>query len=216
MIRYIYIPLTQQKFRKETATVDPVPQDACYATAHFNWWGQAILHGWATSVPDHVPVPTTIQEQIDQLDDKWSLVLSQFPNNGSDITQAIWDGTEQTQTYGVAIMINVLSPKSKLAVQLSRHLPDLAEMINADSPHQPEAAALYVAHILIKELLYKHPFIGLHLLTLCINFCLNNKSVHTDTAWTYKNETLVFNYLKADYNIIQGIQHYQDLLPIKT
>ena len=141
------------------------------------------------------------------------------------VAEAIWkgdaiiasDGSAKNdhQTYGVAIIINILSPEPELAVRLGGHLPPLAEMIDADS-HRPEAAALYAAHVLVEELLHKHPFIGPHLPTLRIDFCLDNKSVQTDTDWTYDTSTSVFDYLKADYDIIQGIQRYQDLLPIKT
>jgi hypothetical protein len=37
---------------------------------------------------------------------------------------------------------------------------------------------------------------------------LENKSVAVDDLeWTFGNDTSVYDYLKSDYDILQGIQH---------
>jgi hypothetical protein len=44
---------------------------------------------------------------------------------------------------------------------------------------------------------------------------LDNESVTTDIDWEYSIETSVYDYLKADYNILQGIQSVTQELAIK-
>ena len=48
----------------------------------------------------------------------------------------------------------------------------------------------------------------------CVEFCLDNKSVTTDIKWTYAADTSVYDYLKVDYDIVQGIQTLKHCLPI--
>jgi hypothetical protein len=48
-----------------------------------------------------------------------------------------------------------------------------------------------------------------------LHFVLDNKSVaEDDLEWTYGQETSVFDYLKSDYDLLQGIQREIETLPI--
>jgi hypothetical protein len=48
-----------------------------------------------------------------------------------------------------------------------------------------------------------------------VTFVLDNKSVaKDDLKWMFGQETLVFDYLKSNYDLLQGIQHEIEMLPI--
>jgi hypothetical protein len=48
-----------------------------------------------------------------------------------------------------------------------------------------------------------------------LHFLLDNKSVtEDDLKWEFEDSTSVFNYLKPDYDLLQGIQHEICNLPI--
>jgi hypothetical protein len=50
-----------------------------------------------------------------------------------------------------------------------------------------------------------------------LHFVLNNKIVAIDDLeWTFNNDTSVYTYLKANYDILQGIQHEIANLPIAS
>ena len=47
-----------------------------------------------------------------------------------------------------------------------------------------------------------------------INIYLNNKSILQDLNYTFDINTSIFVYLKLDHDIIQGIQHLIDKIPL--
>jgi hypothetical protein len=48
-------------------------------------------------------------------------------------------------------------------------------------------------------------------------FILNNKRVaEDDLKWQYGDNTAIFNYLKSDYDLLQGIQRKISNLPIRS
>jgi hypothetical protein len=92
----------------------------------------------------------------------------------------------------------------------------LNSYIDMDS-HCPEGAALFSALCFVWLLLTKYlrgPITGV---IPKLWFVLNNKSVaEDDLEWTYGQETLVFDYLKSDYDLLQGIQREIETLPIAS
>jgi hypothetical protein len=104
-----------------------------------------------------------------------------------------------------------------LSVKCGGNLPsNLAEYIDMDS-HRPEGAALFSALCFVCLLLTKYtqgPITGV---VLKLQFVLDNKSVaEDDLEWTYGQETSVFDYLKSDYDLLQGIQREIETLPIAS
>jgi hypothetical protein len=81
--------------------------------------------------------------------------------------------------------------------------------------HHPEAASIFSALCFVWLLLSKYPR-GLTTGTvLKLQFVLNNKSVaEDDLEWMLEQETSVFDYLKSDYNLLQGIQQEMKTLSI--
>jgi hypothetical protein len=81
--------------------------------------------------------------------------------------------------------------------------------------HCPKGAALFAALCFVHLLLTKYsrdPPTGT---ATCLRFVLDNKSVaKDDLEWKYGQETSVFNYLKSDYDLLQGIQCEMETLPI--
>jgi hypothetical protein len=83
--------------------------------------------------------------------------------------------------------------------------------------HHPEGAGLYATLCFICLLLLDHPQGPLTGMIPQLHFVLNNKSVTIDDLeWTFNNDTSVYTYLKADYDILQGIQHEIANLPIAS
>ena len=91
----------------------------------------------------------------------------------------------------------------------------LAEFLDMDS-HCPEAVVLLIVMFLGGTILTKYPhLIGPMPPDTQLHFYLDNKSVMSDIKWQYNAETSIFDYLKADYDIVQGIQKLQSHLPLK-
>jgi hypothetical protein len=96
------------------------------------------------------------------------------------------------------------------------NLPNLAEYIDMDS-HHPEGAALFSALCFVCLLLTKYPRGPITGVVPKLQFVLDNKSIAEDhLEWTYRQETSVFDYLKSDYDILQGIQREIKTLPIAS
>jgi hypothetical protein len=82
-----------------------------------------------------------------------------------------------------------------------------SEYIDMDS-HCPEGAALFSALCFVCLFLTKYPQGPKTGVIPKLQFVLDNKSVaEDDLEWTYSQETMDFDYLKSDYDLLQGIQH---------
>jgi hypothetical protein len=46
-----------------------------------------------------------------------------------------------------------------------------------------------------------------------VKYFLDNKSVIDDLEWPFNKQTSVFDYLKADFNILHGINIERDVAP---
>jgi hypothetical protein len=144
----------------------------------------------------------------------------------SDVAEAIWrnqaivasDGSAANDhgTYSFVILIDTHTDSPQVAVRCGGNLPTLAEYIDMDS-HRPEGAALFASLCFIRLLLTKYPR-GPHTSTTPrLDFVLDNQSVaEDDLKWNFNSETSVFDYLKSDYDILQGIQHQITNLPIAS
>jgi hypothetical protein len=114
------------------------------------------------------------------------------------------------------ILTEVDQPSPTVAVKCGGNLPNLAEYIDMDS-HQPEGAALFAALCFVRLLLTKYPRGPTTGVVPSLSFVLDNKSVaEDDLEWTYGQETSVFDYLKSDYDLLQGIQREINTLPISS
>jgi hypothetical protein len=83
--------------------------------------------------------------------------------------------------------------------------------------HHPEAAALYASLCFVRLLLLKYPRGPTTRLIPRLHFVLDNKSVaDDDLKWEFEDSTSVFNYLKSDYDLLQGIQREICNLPIAS
>jgi hypothetical protein len=83
--------------------------------------------------------------------------------------------------------------------------------------HCPEAAALYASLCFVRLLLLKYPRGLTTGLIPHLHFVLDKKSAaDDDLKWEFKDSTSVFNYLKSDYDLLQGIQHEICNLPIAS
>jgi len=117
--------------------------------------------------------------------------------------------------YAFIIIILVNDDEPILACRLGGHMPMLAEYLDMDS-HHPEAAALFAAHTFLGSFLLDYPRpIGPLSENSRLRFVLDNRSVTTDIEWTFDINTSPFDYLKADYNIIQAIQEQNRKLPLE-
>jgi hypothetical protein len=140
-----------------------------------------------------------------------------------EIATAIWNGdaiigsdgsvADDFGTYSFVILINLDQDEPTLAVSLGGNLPEIAEFLDMDS-HRPEAAALYAGLTYVRRLLEAHPPISATQEIPRIRFYLDNKSVTQDLEWDFTTDSAVFDYLKADYDILQGITSEIELLPI--
>jgi len=144
-----------------------------------------------------------------------------------DIADSIWQGdaiigtdgsaANNHGTYAFTVLIHLNQDKPTVAVRCGGNLPELAEFIDMDS-HRPEAAALYAGLCWIHHLLscfVQPPTTGF---TPTVPFVLDNKSVaEADLEWTFNSTTTsVFDYLKTDYDILQGILTVMEELPLTT
>jgi hypothetical protein len=143
-----------------------------------------------------------------------------------DIADAIWRGdaivgsdgsaANDNGTYGFSILTNILDGQPTVALKCGGNLPTLANYIEMDS-HRPEGTGLYAAPCFVRLLLSDHPRGPLTGTIPRLHFVLDNKSIAVDNLeWTFNNDTSVYTYLKADYDILQGIQHEIANLPIAS
>ncbi len=125
-----------------------------------------------------------------------------------DIADAIWRGE--------ILMNKYLDGSPTVALKCGGNLPTLADYIDMDS-HCPKGAGLYAALCFVRLLLLDHPQSPLTGMIPWLHFVLDNKRIAIDDLeWTFNNDTSVYTYLKADYNILQGIQHEIANLPIAS
>jgi hypothetical protein len=143
-----------------------------------------------------------------------------------EIAESIWRGNaivgtngsaaNDHGTYSFVILTNTANESPTLSVKCGGNLPNLAEYIDMDS-HCPEGAALFSALCFVQLLLTKYPWGPTTGVVPKLQFVLDNKSVaEDDLKWTYGQETSVFDYLKSDYNLFQGIQCKIKTLPIAS
>jgi hypothetical protein len=129
-----------------------------------------------------------------------------------EIAEPIWQGNvivgtdgsaaNDHGTYSFVIPTNIANESPMLSVKCGGNLPNLAEYIDMDS-HCPEGAALFYALCFVRLLLTKYPRGPIAGVVPKLQFVLDNKSVaEDDLEWTYSQETLVFDYLKSDYDLL--------------
>ncbi len=91
-IFHVYTRVTNAsspKFEELEVTWDPLPADACRATARKDTFGRILLEGWATSFETETPQPTTVRDVIDSWGEaNWPLEKSDF-ENAKSIAEAI-------------------------------------------------------------------------------------------------------------------------------
>jgi hypothetical protein len=93
-----------------------------------------------------------------------------------------------------------------LSVKCRGILPNLAEYIDMDS-HCPKGAALCSALCFVRLLLTKYPRGPTTGVVPKLQFVLDNKSIaEDDLESTYGQETSMVDYLKSDYDLLQGVQ----------
>jgi hypothetical protein len=143
-----------------------------------------------------------------------------------EIAESIWQGNaivgtngsaaNDHGTYSFVILTDIANESPMLSVKCGGNLPNPAEYIDMDS-HHPEGAALFSALCFVCLLLTKYPRGPITGVVPKLQFVLENKSVaEDDLEWTYGQETSVFDYLKSDYDLLQGIQREIETLPIAS
>jgi hypothetical protein len=143
-----------------------------------------------------------------------------------EIAESIWQGNaivgtngsaaNDHGTYSFVILTDIANESPTLSVKCGGNLPNLAEYIDMDS-HHPEGAALFSALYFVHLLLTKYPRGPITGVVPMLQFVLDNKSVaEDDLEWTYGQETSVFDYLKSDYDLLQGFQREIETLPIAS
>ena len=102
-----------------------------------------------------------------------------------------------------------------IAVKCSGNMPDLAKFLDMDS-HRPESAALFAALCFTRKLLHQFPRPPLTGILPNLRIYLDNKSVaDNNLEWTFDDtNTPVFDFLKANYDILQGILQVINELPL--
>ena len=170
--------------------VDPPSDDSFH-------WLRRMLHNFEHSVP--------LQEIADAI------------RKGDAYVGTDGSAANDSGTYAFVILINLKSDEPTIAVRCGGNMPDPAEFIDMDS-HRPESAALYAALCFVQELLARFPRGPLTGDLPPLRCCLDNKSVAVnDLEWNFNNiNTPVYDFLKADYDILQGILHVIDKLPLKA
>ena len=93
-------------------------------------------------------------------------------------------------------------------------MPALAKYLDLDS-HCPEDAVLFAAMCFTQQLLAMHPKPPTTMNNTHVYYGLDNKSITMDSNWRYNLETLVFDYLKADYDILHGVLQLKESLPLE-
>ena len=121
------------------------------------------------------------------------------------------------QLYAFVILIHLQQTEPTIAVKCGGNMPNLTEFLDMDS-HHPESAALFTALCFVWQLLQQYPWGPFTGELPALQCCLDNKSVAKDDLdWTFDNvNTPVFNFLKADYDILQGILQAINELPLKA
>jgi hypothetical protein len=66
-------------------------------------------------------------------------------------------------------------------------------------------AALFAALVLICRLLTENPIDPESQPAKSVKYFLDNKSVIDDLEWPFDEQTSIFDYLKADFDILHGI-----------
>ena len=144
-----------------------------------------------------------------------------------EIADAIWKGdayigtdgstANDHGTYAFVILFHLHQAEPTIAVKCSGNMPDIAKFLDMDS-HQPESAALFAALCFTCKLLHQFPRPPLTGILPNLRICLDNKSVaDNDLEWTFNDmNTPVFDFLKADYDILQGILQVINELPLPT
>ena len=133
-----------------------------------------------------------------------------------EIAEPIWQGNvilgtdgsaaNDHGTYSFVILTDITNKSPTLSGKCRGNLPNLAKYINMDS-HHPKGEALFSALCFVRLLPTKYPRGPKTGVVLRLQFILDNKSVaEDDLEWTYSQETSVFDYLKSDYDLLQGIQ----------
>jgi hypothetical protein len=111
----------------------------------------------------------------------------------NDIAQAIWTGKaiigtdgsvlNNNATYGVSILIQQENKEQpKIAISVRGKLPHLVKFTDMDS-HQPEAAALFAALVLVCRLLTENLIDPESQPAKSVRYFLDNKSVIDDLEW---------------------------------
>jgi hypothetical protein len=142
------------------------------------------------------------------------------------VAESIWQGdaivgtdgsaSNDQGTYSFVILTNIANESPTVSVKCGGNLPNLAEYIDMDS-HRPEAAALFSALCFVWLLLTKYPRGPTTGNVPRLHFVLDNKSVaEDDLEWKFGQDTSVFDYLKSDYDLLQGIQREIESLPIAS
>jgi hypothetical protein len=142
------------------------------------------------------------------------------------MADAIWSGnaiigtdglaSNDNGTYSFMILTDIENDSPTVTFKCGGNLPALADHIDMDL-HRPEAAALYASLCFVCLLLLKYPRVLTTGLITHLHFVLDNKSVaDDDLKWEFKDSTSVFNYLKSDYDLLQGIQREICNLPIAS
>jgi hypothetical protein len=124
--------------------------------------------------------------------------------------------SNNNSTYSFVILIDTNAEPPTVAFKCRGNLPPLAEYLDMDS-HWPEVAALYAALCFTCLLLQDYPRDPAMGASPRLPFVLDNKSVaEDDLKWQYGDNTAVFNYLKSNYDLLQGIQREISNLPIRS
>jgi hypothetical protein len=131
------------------------------------------------------------------------------------LATAIWNGdahigsdgsvANDEGTYSFAILIHLEAEEPTKAATLGGHMPSIAELLEMDS-HRPEGGALFAAVSFLDYFLTKHPNPMQQPPDNPIGITLDNKSVVQDTDRHYDDQTAVYDFLHADYDILQGIK----------
>jgi hypothetical protein len=119
--------------------------------------------------------------------------------------------------YSFVILTNITRESPTVSVRCRCNLLNLAEYIEMDS-HCPEAAALFSALCFVwLTPLDKVLARSYHWQCTTITLCSWQQKRHRRWPWVdIWQETSAFDYLKSDYDLLQGIQRELESLPIAS
>jgi hypothetical protein len=180
-------------------------------------------------IPDTPDGTADIVGPLPQGESQWERVMLRGYQRKvplSDVTNAIWHGnvivgsdgsaTNDHGMYSFVILTDTHTNSPQVAVCCGSNLPMVAKYIDMDS-HCPEGAALYASLCFVRQLLIEYPCGPDTGNIPCLHFVLDNNSVaDDDLKWTFNSETSVYNFLKSNYDILQGIQYQRANLPIAS